>query len=139
MNKADARFSIIRMSFVLALAIHWASAQHAQGALSITAQNQAFTENFDTLANSGTTGSTVPNGWAFSESGTAADTTYGVGFGSSITGNTYSFGSVSATDRAFGGLQSGSLVPTIGGPDDWCANPEQFRQCDHWVYHFVYR
>ena len=73
----------------------------------------AYTENFDTLANTGT-GSTVPPGWAFSESGTAANTTYTAGTGSSTTGDTYSFGAAGSTDRALGGLQSGSLVPTIG-------------------------
>jgi hypothetical protein len=30
------------------------------------------------------------------------------------TGDTYSFGAASNTERAFGGLQSGSLNPTIG-------------------------
>src|SRR5262249_36532885 len=45
---------------------------------------------------------------------TNANTTYTAGTGSSTTGDTYSFGATSSTDRAFGGLQSGSLIPTIG-------------------------
>lgn len=72
-----------------------------------------YTENFNTLANTGTS-SAVPPGWAFSESGSNANTTYSAGTGSGTTGDTYSFGPVSSTDRAFGGLQSGALVPTIG-------------------------
>jgi hypothetical protein len=70
-------------------------------------------ENFDTLASSGTSGVT-PLGWALSESGTAANGFYTAGNGSSNSGDTYSFGTGTATERAFGGLQSGSLIPTIG-------------------------
>jgi hypothetical protein len=72
------------------------------------------TENFDTLANSGTTATTLPTGWAFAETGTNANTTYGIGNGSGTGGNTYSFGAVSAADRSFGLLQSTSLTPTAG-------------------------
>ena len=72
------------------------------------------TQNFNTLASTGTTSSTLPAGWTFSESGTSANTSYGIGTGSSNTGNTYSFGSTGSTDRAFGGLRSGALNPTIG-------------------------
>jgi predicted extracellular nuclease len=72
-----------------------------------------YTQDFNTLALSGTSG-TVPAGWLFSESGTNANTTYTAGTGSGNAGDTYSFGAASNTERAFGGLQSGSLVPTIG-------------------------
>jgi len=72
-----------------------------------------YTQNFDTLALSGTS-SVIPAGWVISEAGTAADTTYAAGTGSSTTGNTYSFGSTGSTDRALGGLRTGSLIPTIG-------------------------
>jgi predicted extracellular nuclease len=72
-----------------------------------------YTQDFNTLASTGTS-STVPTGWAFSESGTNANTTYTAGTGSSTTGDTYGFGASGNTERAFGGLQSGSLIPTIG-------------------------
>jgi len=85
----------------------------AAGTIALTAPGVAYTQNFDTLANSGTS-STVPMGWDFVESGTNANTTYAAGTGSSSTGDTYSFGSSGSTERAFGGLQSGSLIPTIG-------------------------
>ncbi len=86
----------------------------AAGSISLTTFGTAVTENFDTLANSGTS-STVPNGWAFLETGTNADTTYTAGTGSSNTGDTYSFGTPAGNaERAFGGLQSASLNPTIG-------------------------
>jgi hypothetical protein len=72
-----------------------------------------YTQNFDTLANSGTN-STVPDGWALYETGSSANATYAAGTGSSTTGDTYSFGASGSTERAFGGLQSNSLVPVIG-------------------------
>lgn len=86
---------------------------HAQVDLRVI--NAPYVQPFDSLAGSGTTNdiSTLPAGWIFSESGTNANTTYAAGTGSSNTGNTYSFG-LTTTDRAFGGLQSGSLIPAIG-------------------------
>lgn len=54
----------------------------------------------------------LPGGWLFAESGTNADTTVSSGTGSSNAGNTYLLGS--GGDWAFGGLQSGSLIPTVG-------------------------
>jgi hypothetical protein len=54
------------------------------------------------------------NGWYFLETGTAADGQIVVGTGSSNTGNAYNFGSAAAADRTLGGLQSGTLNPTIG-------------------------
>ena len=72
-----------------------------------------YMQDFNTLAISGTS-STLPNGWLLSESGTNANSTYAADGGSSNSGNTYSYGTGTATERAFGGLRSGSLVPTIG-------------------------
>src|SRR5687768_8712701 len=87
----------------------------AEGTISLTTIGSAYTQNFDTLASAANATSNVtPNGWALSETGTNANDTYGVSTGSSNTGNTYSFGAASNTERAFGGLQSGSLNPTIG-------------------------
>ncbi len=74
----------------------------------------SYSQDFDTLANSGATGTTLPSGWVFSESGGSANFSYGVGTGSSTTGNTYSFGLASDTDRALGGLQTGTLIPVFG-------------------------
>ena len=85
----------------------------AAGTITLTAPGVAYAQNFDTLANSGTS-SIVPAGWDFAESGSNANTTYSAGTGSSSTGDTYSFGSSGSSERAFGGLQSGSLIPTLG-------------------------
>ncbi len=81
--------------------------------VSIPALGTPVTENFDTLASAGTS-SSVPAGWAFAEAGTNANTTYTAGNGSGTAGDTYSFGATAAAERAFGGLQSGSLIPTLG-------------------------
>lgn len=70
-------------------------------------------EDFDALVADGTS-STLPDGWFISESGTNANTTYAADDGSIQSGNTYSYGSAGSTERALGGLQSGSLNPTFG-------------------------
>jgi endonuclease I len=87
----------------------------AQAPVSITSLTNVYNQNFDgSLASTGTTGSTLPVGWLFSESGMNANTTYGVDNGGSNSGNTNSYGATGSTERAFGGLLSGSLTPTIG-------------------------
>lgn len=79
----------------------------------ITSTATAYTQNFNTLIASGTS-STLPAGWKLLETGTNANTTLAADAGSSSTGNTYSYGTGTATDRAFGGLRSGSLTPSVG-------------------------
>ncbi|HUS11817.1 MAG TPA: Ig-like domain-containing protein, partial [Pyrinomonadaceae bacterium] len=81
--------------------------------ISIANFGVALSENFNTLALTGTS-NTTPIGWGFSESGTNANTLYTAGTGSSNAGDTYSFGALSNSERAFGGLRSGSLVPIVG-------------------------
>jgi hypothetical protein len=83
---------------------------------SLTVADPTYNQNFDTLAISGTS-STVPVGFGFAETGTGADNTYGVTTGTATAGNTYSLGTVitPGADRAFGGLQTAALNPTIGG------------------------
>jgi hypothetical protein len=85
------------------------------GQVRLAQVNVSYQQHFDSLANSGTTNdiSTLPKGWIFAESGTNGNNTYAAGTGSSNTGNTYSFGT-DASDRALGGLQSGSLIPSWG-------------------------
>jgi len=81
----------------------------------LTALDNASTESFDTLASSGSSAA-LPQGWAISESGTSATNNglYAAGTGASNAGDTYSFGAAGSTDRALGGLLSGSLSPTFG-------------------------
>ncbi len=70
-------------------------------------------QSFDSLASSGTS-SILPDGWYLAETGTNANTSYTATDGSANSGDTYSFGTGTNTDRAFGTLLSGSLSSRIG-------------------------
>jgi hypothetical protein len=103
---------MIRSVSLAALAAAAFSATAAQ-AVSFTT---SYSENFNTLARTGTTGTALPAGWSFTESDDNANSSYGVSDGSGGTnfaGNTYSFGVTGAEDRAFGTVQSGTLLSTI--------------------------
>ena len=75
-----------------------------------------YTQNFNTLANTGTTNTILPAGWALFESGTSTrvNQQYAAGTGSDNTGDVYSFGSTGSSERALGTLLSNTLTPTIG-------------------------
>lgn len=87
-------------------------------AVSLTTSGSAYTQDFNTLSN--TAGSTTNNltitGWFQTETGGGArdNEQYAVDTGSSNTGDTYSYGAAGNTDRALGGLQSGTLIPVFG-------------------------
>jgi hypothetical protein len=83
------------------------------GPVIIAALDIPYLQDFDSLASAGTS-SALPTGWEFFESGTNANTTYTAGTGSGNAGDTYSFGAAGGSDRALGGLLSGSLTPLIG-------------------------
>lgn len=79
--------------------------------INVTASGVAVTENFNSLALSGTASAT-PIGWGFVES--SGNTVYTAGTGTGTSGDTYSFGPAAAAERALGGVRSGSNVPTLG-------------------------
>ncbi|MCX7840848.1 MAG: PEP-CTERM sorting domain-containing protein, partial [Anaerolineae bacterium] len=110
------RFTLLIVLFALFLTL-WnrttLAPARAAGTISLTALDVAYTQNFDTLAMSGTS-SAVPTGWDFVESGSNANNTYTANNGSSNAGDTYSYGATGSTERAFGSLQSSTLIPTIG-------------------------
>ena len=87
------------------------SATQAAGNISLTVLGTAYTQNFNTLATSGTS-DVLPPGWSLSETGTNANALYAAGDGTSNAGDTYSFGM--GSDRAFGTVQSGSLIASLG-------------------------
>jgi len=76
--------------------------------ISITALGTPYTENFNSLASTSTS-TTVPSGWSFLETGSNANSVYTASSGSSTTGETYSFGATSNSERAWGGLNSNAL------------------------------
>jgi predicted extracellular nuclease len=97
-------------------------AAHAQ-CVSLATLGSASGQNFNSLATSGTTNdlATLPAmaGWSLNETGGGArdNERYGADTGGSPTSNTgdaYSYGAAANTDRALGGLQSGTLVPVFG-------------------------
>lgn len=110
------------MKFVLSVVAGFVAVVSSLNAqLIINNLDTAYTQDFDSLASSGSSnaasGGIFDSGWFFLESGTNANTTYAAGTGSSTTGNTYSFGVAgtnAASDRAFGMLQSGSLNSILG-------------------------
>ncbi len=87
--------------------------QHAAAAIVLSNLTPSYVQDFDSLASDGTS-SVLPDGWFMTESGSSANTTYAAGTGSSATGNTYSFGLSGSSERALGGLLSGSLSPLFG-------------------------
>jgi endonuclease I len=84
---------------------------HAQ--VNITNIATPYTQDFNSLASTGTS-SVLPSGWLFNETGTGANTTYIADNGAGNSGNTISYGPTGNNERAFGGIQSGSVVPTTG-------------------------
>jgi uncharacterized protein len=106
--------TILAFAALCVLPIRQAAAQ----CISLTTLGSAYTQNFDTLSN--TAGSTTNNltipGWFMTETGGGArdNEQYAVDTGGSTTGDTYSYGAAGSTERALGGLQSGTLIPNFG-------------------------
>lgn len=87
----------------------------ASAQVPIGAVNTPYVQDFNSLANTGTS-SVLPAGWIISEAGTSAsaDGLYVAGTGSGNAGNMYSFGAAGSNERALGGVLSGTLTPTLG-------------------------
>ena len=102
-----------RFSVVIVLSILSATTSLVAAPISLT--GGTYMQDFNTLALSGTS-STVPAGWEFVETGTSTQVNgvYTAGTGSSATGDVYSFGSTSSSERAFGMLLSTTFEGTIG-------------------------
>ena len=79
----------------------------SQAQLSITNAGIPYFENFNSLANSGTS-SVLPIGWFMSTATYAADN------GSSTSGSTYSYGTTGSTERALSSLTTNSTQPKFG-------------------------
>ena len=106
---------ILASAFTLALGAGAARAQ----CVSLTTAGSAYTQNFNTLSNTAnsTTNNLTITGWFLTETGGSVardNEQYAVDTGGSNTGDTYSYGAAGNTDRALGGLQSGTLIPVIG-------------------------
>jgi uncharacterized repeat protein (TIGR01451 family) len=116
MNSPARRVALTSIIVLTALVL--AAPPVAAQCVSLTTLGSASTQDFDTLSN--TAGSTTNvlaiTGWYLTESGGGArdNEQYAVDNGGSNTGDTFSYGAAASTDRALGGLQSGTLIPVIG-------------------------
>lgn len=108
------RFITLSLAAALAATSGAALAAGSSPAPSYTLTTTTYSQNFDTLASSGTSQS-LPVGFQLVEEGTggAADGFYAAGSGSSNAGNAYSFGT--SGDRALGSLGSGGVGPIYYG------------------------
>lgn len=84
--------------------------------ITLTSLDVAVTENFNSLLAASGSAVSLPAGsaWTFLETGSSANTTYATGTGTGTGGNTYSFGASSSTERAFGTVRTGTVIPTLG-------------------------
>lgn len=103
---SHARFWLVALALVGGI--------NSASAIPITQFNSALTENFDTLSNSTSASSVGPAGWTLFEDGSGGNTTYVGNNGSATGGNTYSYGATGSTERAFGTLRTGTVIPSIG-------------------------
>ena len=110
--KRNLRFSL-RVDLLLFGLCLLCSNKSAWGQISITSMGLELSQDFDSLANAGTS-SKLPTGWAFLETGFVANGNYMSNDGSDIAGDTYSYGTGFNSDRALGGLRTDLLVPSMG-------------------------
>jgi hypothetical protein len=90
------------------------ASQRASAQLCVQLNSTTYTQNFNSLAATGTsnTANTLPTGFAFSEAG--GNITYEAGDGLNSTGNTYSFGTTGSSERALGEVTTASVQSTVG-------------------------
>jgi hypothetical protein len=110
------RIVTIALASALAIAPAAAFAAGKTGAPSYTLTTTTYTQDFDSLASSGTS-QALPQGFQIAEQGTSAASNgfYTANNGSSATGDTYSYGVIGSTERALGSLTSGTNTPIFFG------------------------
>ncbi|MCM2335707.1 MAG: hypothetical protein NDI66_02865, partial [Pseudomonas sp.] len=108
--------TVLRRAALGLLLLSGIGSAHAQSCLGLASTDVAVTESFDTLATSGTANTLALPGWALLEGGGGSrdNELYAADTGSGNAGDTISYGASGSSERAFGGLLSGSLIPTIG-------------------------
>jgi|GEM_PF-1662858 beta-lactamase superfamily II metal-dependent hydrolase len=82
------------------------------GKISLSVLGTAYGQDFNTL-DTVPVPDVLPQGWNFREEGSSANYSYAENNGNLNTGNVYSYGMTDSVDRALGGLQTSSLVPTL--------------------------
>ncbi len=82
--------------------------------ISITSSSFTYSQDFNTLANSptGGTSSTMPSSWSFVESGTGSDINYVID--NTTTGGMHSFGTGTSTERSLGEVTTNNISSVFG-------------------------
>src|SRR5262245_39137078 len=104
------------VSWVFAVSGNMLTAKPGLGQNYIQLRGQAYSQNFNALPTSAGSysGSTLPSGFSFTETGSGGNALYSADDGSSAVANTYSYGTGSATDRALGEITSLTVRPFLG-------------------------
>jgi hypothetical protein len=108
------RFASVRWLFAALLLALVASGNQCAAQLCAQMSGVNFSQNFNTLATSGTNNTSIPPEFKFVEAGGSGNLTYSANNGSSTTGETYSYGSTGSSDRALGELTTSTVQSTIG-------------------------
>jgi hypothetical protein len=106
------RFALLRLIFGAVLLTCMANANDCAAQLCGQLSGVNFTENFNSMATTGST--TLPNSFEFAFNESPGNLTYTADNGSNSAADTYSYGSTGSTDRAFGEITSAATVSTIG-------------------------
>jgi hypothetical protein len=104
------RFSLA----IIALAAPFSLTNHCPAQLCAQLNGFSFSQNFNTLATSGTNNTSLPSEFKFVEAGGSGNLTYSADNGASNSGETFSYGSPGSSDRALGEITSSSVQSTIG-------------------------
>jgi hypothetical protein len=106
--------SMKHFAFLFLAACSVAATATAQ--VNLSGANPSYSQDFNTLDTGATNSSNLPMGWLIQETGAgvSANEQYRSGNGSANSGDTYSFGTIQATDRALGGLGSNGVQTRFG-------------------------
>jgi hypothetical protein len=91
----------------------WGVTTFTVSAVALTAVNTTYSQNFNTLASSGTSTLASP-GWSFAETGAGANDTYLADDGAASLGDTRSLGATGSGERSLGGLRDAATAPLVG-------------------------
>ena len=106
------RYQVLLYSVTTVLTIFYFQSVVAQ--ISLGGVDIPYTQDFNTLASGGGTGSNMPASWVFLETGAGSNGTYSVNAGGLPTENTYSYGTGADTDRALGQINTATFSTTYG-------------------------
>jgi hypothetical protein len=109
MNERRSRF----FGWLLGPVIVCSFGGQAHGQLCLQYASGVLQEPFNTLSASGTNNTTVPLGFVYFEAGSSGNLTYAADAGAGTAGNTYSYGTGTAAERAFGELTTNLVQSTI--------------------------